>query len=102
MRTNAPTVYNLEGLGAQVGGSYSAGEGFIVAGGGEANYIPSDTGDGYVGTTISAGVGVGSTGAEVHTEWGETKTIASFNVWEMFKNVIGGIDEFFFPRALSE
>lgn len=56
--TNAPTVYDLEGFGVQIGGSAS---------------IPIPE------TPISAIIG-----GEAHIEWGETETIFSINIFDIW------------------
>ena len=87
MLTNAPTIYHLEDLSYQVGGSVSGLPLFglpIGTLGVELNIIPNTEGGFYKGITWSGGVGVRitedgfapSTGVELHAEWGNTKTLA--------------------------
>ena len=87
MLTNAPTIYHLEDLSYQVGGSVSGLPLFglpIGTLGAELNIIPNTEGGFYKGITWSGGVGVRitedgfapSTGVELHAEWGNTKTLA--------------------------
>ena len=89
--TNASTVYNLEDFGVQIGGSASipipeTPVSAII--GGEINLMGdiNQRAPDAVGLTMAAGVGIGA-GGEGHIEWGETETIFSiniFDIWDMF------------------
>ena len=83
MKTNAPSVDHLEGMGYQMGGS----AGILVSGfplmvGADVNLIPdSVTNELYWGNTTY--IGVGTPGGEGHVAWGKTFTIPNtrFNIF---------------------
>ena len=81
LRTNAPDAIDLEGLGYQIGGSFSAG----VTVGFDFNIIPSSQKT-YYG--ISENIGVGTPGAELHVVWGETRSLnKKYNVFDVAESV---------------
>ena len=88
MTTNAESVYALEGAGTQMGGAYSAATKYprlTLVMGGEFNIIGDvheRTKKAY-GITVAAGIGVGA-GMEGHVEWGETTTLFSLNIFELW------------------
>ena len=87
MRTNAPSIAKLDGLGAQVGGTMS---GSKISVGIDLNIIPDDIENRmYYGVTESIGIGIGATVAEMHVEWGETDTLekTKFNVFDELDKV---------------
>ena len=100
--TNAPSIYALEGLGAQIGGSFAIPIPETPIGvifGGEINYIPNfsnNTSNDYYGITGSLGVGL--PGTEVHAEVTYTQTspisqlfkINIFDVYDQFYNWVEG------------
>ena len=74
--TNAPRIDKLEGPYYQVGGS--AATPTLIAGGGDFMILPDlELNTEYYGITLNCGVG--SPGAEIHIEWGETFTLDFFN-----------------------
>ena len=86
--TNAESVYHLEGMGTQIGGSYSIpipDTPFSVMVGGDINIMGNinNRKPDAVGVTMAAGLGIG-TGGEAHIEWGETQTIFSINLFEQW------------------
>lgn len=85
--TNAPTVHKLNGAGYQLGASAGVSVyGIPVAVGKDFNIIPDqERGKSYYGMTNN--VGFGTPGAEFHTEWGETKTFFSINVFDEASNI---------------
>ena len=86
--TSATTVYDLEGLGTQIGASGLIpipGAPVMAMVGGEFNFIGdiSKKGPYEIGATFSEGIGIGK-GGEVHAQWGETKTLYSINVFDIW------------------
>ena len=83
--TNASSIYQLEGMGVQIGGS----TGIIIDGfplylSDDINIIPdSEAKKMYFGLTQCAGVG--TPGEELHVEWGNTRTIkqTQFNIFRV-------------------
>ena len=86
--TNANSVYALEGMGIQAGGSaaipipetpISA----ILSG--DVNFM-GDIKEKYpdaIGLTLAAGLGFGR-GGEAHIEWGDTQTIVAINIFDVW------------------
>ena len=93
--TNAPSIYKLEGLGYQIGGSV----GMFVHGvplsvGGDVNIIPDSTsGSNYLGVT--ANIGIGTQGGEFHIIRSETITWKStrFNIFDVAEDLYNKIME---------
>ena len=87
--TNAPNIKKLEGPSYQCGGSVGIPVSNIpIAAGGDFNIIPDkELNRTYFGTTTN--VGIGTPGAEVHIEWGETATWkqTQFNVFDIAQGV---------------
>jgi len=80
MVTNAPTIYDLEGAGYQIGRSVLLPSMVPVTVGAEMNIIPNSNGGHYYGGTVMAGLGTPiAPGGEVHVEWGGTTTFISTN-----------------------
>ena len=89
--TSASTVYDLEGLGTQIGASGLIpipGAPVMAMVGGEFNYIGdiSKKGPYEIGATFSEGIGYGE-GGELHVQWGETKTLCSINIFDMWDEI---------------
>ena len=85
MVTNAKSVKKLEDVGYQVGGNISVPFGALsLNGGADLNIIPDyDEKDTYFGIAKSVGIGtpVIIPGIEGHVTWGETWTLAMFNIF---------------------
>lgn len=89
--TTASSVYDLEGLTTQVGGSVSEfvkGTPVIAMVGGEFLFIGDINGNGTydIGATFSEGIAFG-TGKEVHVQWGNTETIYSINIFDIWDSI---------------
>ena len=85
MRTNAPSINKLEGPGAQTGGT--VGVSHLVVGV-DFNIIPDELENKtYFGITET--IGIGTNGAELHIEWGETESLneTRFNVFDELDKV---------------
>ena len=80
--TNAPTIYYLNGAGAQFGGSVSGKVGGLSAmTGAEVDIIPYSEEETYYGVTLSGGIGTIAAGNyEFHTTWGNTETLFAVNI----------------------
>ncbi len=93
--TNAPSIYDLTGMGYQIGGSYGAiVYGVPVVAGGNFDIIPSsNNGDTYYGITSSAGLGV--PGKEFYVTGGMTGTVSGigFNVFDFAESIFQKIME---------
>lgn len=97
--SNAPSIYHLEGPGSSIGGSAAIplAYGIPLALGGEFNIIGdvNDFSQKYYGMTILAGTGVAA-GGEGHIEWGETVTLFSYNMFDLwdylYKNYKNGME----------
>ena len=87
--TTAPSIYKLNGLGYQIGGSVGIPvQGIPLAVGGDFNIIPDDILNTiYLGATTN--VGFGTPGGEFHVEWGETATwtATQFNIFDVAENI---------------
>lgn len=87
--TTAPSIYKLNGLGYQIGGSVGIPvQGIPLAVGGDFNIIPDDILNTiYLGATTN--VGFGTHGGEFHVEWGETATwtATQFNIFDVAENI---------------
>lgn len=88
--TNAPNIYKLKGPSQQVGGSFGVPiYGVPVSAGGDLILMrDNELNKNYFG--YSKNVGLGTSGGEMHIEWGETQTISGteFDVYDL-------IDKFF-------
>jgi len=86
MVTNAPSVQKLDGKGYQFGGSMNAPSpsGLSAGIGGEFNVI-DDGNNYYYGVTGSLSLAT-TPGTEAHVEWGNTRTIATINIYDIFEN----------------
>ena len=86
MNTNAPYVDNLNGPSYQFGGSATVivpGEPVGINAGCEFNIIPDPKNNRtYYGKTSYVGIAIPDASAEVHVEWGETRTIFEFNIFD--------------------
>ena len=89
-RTNAPNIHQLEGPSQQIGGSFGVPiYGVPVSAGADLIFMRNEKlNKNYFG--YSKNLGIGTSGGEMHTEWGETQTISGteFNVYDL-------IDKFF-------
>ena len=83
-QTNAPSIYHLEGMGYQIGGTAGVPVGTVpLMAGYDVEFIP-DSNNNKVYTGNTRYVGVGTPGLEGHVTWGVTYTIEStrFNIYD--------------------
>ncbi len=96
MKTNAPSINKLNGLGYSVGGSaivpLPAPIGLDA--GADLNIIPDNIDKTmYLGYTKYAGVATPTPGGEAHIGWGNTTTFTSFNVYDAIDSLCVKINE---------
>ena len=90
--TNAPSVNKLTEESYQTGGTITPSKKLpIVVGGDAVTMRDSERNEDYYGLT--ANIGVGSPGAEVHTELGYTITLTKFNIFDAAQSVYDSIME---------
>lgn len=92
--THAPSLFDLEGTGYGVGGSITAPiDGVSVGISGDYTISPTSNGTYYGGTLApTVGLSKGILGiAEVHASEGETNTVKSFNVYNMYYGISDNI-----------
>ena len=85
--TNAPSIYELEGMGYQIGGSIGVPiYGVSLALGADLNVLEVKDKT-CIGMTTNAGFG--TPGAEFHVEWGKTGTVpgTQFNIFDVAEDI---------------
>lgn len=90
-KTNAPTIYHLEGMGYQVGGSAGARiYGMPLNAGFDINIIPDSSQDKtYFGTTATRGFGTQGVEAHVGMSYTGTSTKYNYNIFDEAQKILG-------------